>query len=858
LFKALRYACAMAVFAGAAIAAFAQTPPGVIGTGTWTPLTHQPTFGGAVVPLLMTDGSVMVQDCNNYDTGVMTNHWWKLTPDATGSYINGTWSQLADADPTYGPLFYASAVLPDGKVLVEGGEYNMGVNNWTTQGSIYDPSVNAWTNVAPPAGWPLIGDAQCVVLPNGKLMLAQILDGRTAMFDEATLSWTPNVITGKVDRNDEEGWTLLPDGTVLTVDCTAEPNTEKWISTLPGWVTAGSTPQVLTSEALGEEMGAAVLRFDGTVMQFGANNHTAIYTPPAISTDPGSWAAGPDMPNGYGQADSAACLLPNGRILMACSPGLFNGPCAFYETDGVSYYPVPATAHSPGEPSFIVNFLVLPNGQVMSTDSSNYVEIYTPVGGPSDAWRPTITASPAEVSASTDYTISGTQFNGLSQTNAYGDDWTNATNYPIVRITNNATGHVFYCRTHDHSTMGVATGAATVSTHFTVPAGIESGDSTIVVVANGIPSASQPIFVGSPTISSLSPNTTASGGAAFTLTVNGDGFVSGAKVDWFDSSNNETQLTPDTLSGTQITVTIPASLIVSVDTDTVKVENPNNFISNGLSFTVTQANHPPTANAGADQTVEMTGPSGASVTLNGSGSTDPDSDPLTYTWSESGSTIATGVGPTLTLAKGVHTITLTVDDGKGGTDTDDVQITVQDTTAPAFGTLPDITVPPTSNAGAIVTFGPFYATDLVDGSILGTPSPASGSTFAPGSTLVTVSATDTSTNTGYGYFHVNVLYQWSGFLSPLPKQQIKKGSSLPIKFALTGASAGITNLQATGYWETVINGIVGPDHTIGTFVYNAATGQYQLNWKTPTTKGTYQIKVTFGDGSVHTIQVILK
>ena len=69
----------------------------------------------------------------------------------------------------------------------------------------------------------------------------------------------------------------------------------------------------------------------------------------------------------------------------------------------------------------------------------------------------------------------------------------NATNYPLVRITNNASGHVFYARTHGHSTMGVATGTTPVSTNFDVPVGIEVGSSTIVVVANGI--ASQPVNV---------------------------------------------------------------------------------------------------------------------------------------------------------------------------------------------------------------------------------------------------------------------------------------------------------------------------------------------------------------------------
>jgi hypothetical protein len=75
----------------------------------------------------------------------------------------------------------------------------------------------------------------------------------------------------------------------------------------------------------------------------------------------------------------------------------------------------------------------------------------------------------------------------MSQAAAYGDDQQSATNYPLVRITNNATGHVFYSRTHDHSSMAVAFGGL-VSTHFDVPATQELGPSTLVVVANGIPS----------------------------------------------------------------------------------------------------------------------------------------------------------------------------------------------------------------------------------------------------------------------------------------------------------------------------------------------------------------------------------
>jgi hypothetical protein len=64
--------------------------------------------------------------------------------------------------------------------------------------------------------------------------------------------------------------------------------------------------------------------------------------------------------------------------------------------------------------------------------------------------------SPRRIGAGNSYQISGFRFNGVSQAAAYGDDVQAATNYPLVRIRNLASGHVFYARTHDHSSMAVA------------------------------------------------------------------------------------------------------------------------------------------------------------------------------------------------------------------------------------------------------------------------------------------------------------------------------------------------------------------------------------------------------------------
>ena len=67
--------------------------------------------------------------------------------------------------------------------------------------------------------------------------------------------------------------------------------------------------------------------------------------------------------------------------------------------------------------------------------------------------------------------------------------------------------------------------------------------------------------------------------------------------------------------------------------------------------------------------------------MNGAGSSDPDSDILTYAWTGPFGT-ANGVNPTVSLPIGTHTVTLVVDDGKGGIATDQVNVQVVDTTGP--------------------------------------------------------------------------------------------------------------------------------------------------------------------------------
>jgi hypothetical protein len=278
----------------------------------------------------------------------------------------------------------------------------------------------------------------------------------------------------------------MPDGTVLAIDVKDHPRSEFFDPRTSKWKDLGSTIADLQESPCCNgcfhyppknkcyyppgEIGPAMLMPDGTVFATGGRNqgvaHTAIYSPGA------GWAAGPDFPNGDAASDSFASLLPNGHALIEANSG------RLYEWDGsvLTAEPVVVAEYS--------SLMVLPTGQVLVGGT----QVYSSAGSWNPGWQPSIAEYPAVVKRGAAYKLSGKQFNGLSQANAFGDEYQQATNYPLVQITNNQSRHVFYARTFNHSTMAVATGDRIVSTHFEVAADTEPGASSLVVIANGIPS----------------------------------------------------------------------------------------------------------------------------------------------------------------------------------------------------------------------------------------------------------------------------------------------------------------------------------------------------------------------------------
>ncbi len=207
------------------------------------------------------------------------------------------------------------------------------------------------------------------------------------------------------------------------------------------------------------------------------------------------WKKGPVIPTSegmqYDSADGPGSVLPDGNVLFDVSPCVYSTPLEFYLYNAASntLSPVPDIANAANDSTYYTRMLALPNGQILFNDGSEQMELYTAGGTPNPAWAPSISSlSSASLKPGQAATLAGRQLAGLDQGAAYGDDVQDATNFPLVRVTNAETGVVTYARTSNWSSVSVAPGTAS-STEFTLPKATPAGAGKLEVVANGIASA---------------------------------------------------------------------------------------------------------------------------------------------------------------------------------------------------------------------------------------------------------------------------------------------------------------------------------------------------------------------------------
>jgi hypothetical protein len=460
-------------------------------SGFWTLLANNAPATISTM-MLLPDGTVMAQQGGSATSGSLaTKNWFQLTPQGfTGNYINGTWSTLHAMNLER--LYYASNVLSNDKVFVMGGEYSgpSTTKNFTNTGEIYDSVANTWSNVANfPQG--LFGDDPSMVLPDGRILTGggsySPSPGAdfTWIYNPSTNAWAQaatkirRVVGGSTsyDSSDEEGWVKLSDGSILNYDLWTSISTgafhaERYIPSTNQWVDASNVnalnpPSLMSSDAVGDEMGPGFLLPDGRAFYLGGNGHTAYYS---LATN--SWTAGPNIPSGLGADDAPGAMMPNGHILFGADTPLFHGPTSIFEFDPSTntYSNVTPGGFALGNPSYHTRMLMLPSGQVLlSNDASNQLDVFTSNEAPSPAWRPSI--SSISRSGGT-VTLTGAQLNGISEGAAYGDDAEMSSNYPLVEVTAPFIGN-FYDRTSNWSSTGVAEGGTPESVQFSLGTGID-------------------------------------------------------------------------------------------------------------------------------------------------------------------------------------------------------------------------------------------------------------------------------------------------------------------------------------------------------------------------------------------------
>ena len=274
-------------------------------------------------------------------------NWKKLTPDSTGSYLNGTWSDLAPMHWTR--RYYASAVLRTAACSSAAASTERRRRDRTRRRSTTrSPTSGPRSRRRPAGAGSATRPAPCC--PTDAFFIGHFDSTKTAIYDPATDTWTAG--PAKPVSSSEESWVLLPDDTVITVRCNSSQRADKYVAAANTWVSGGTLP-VNIIEVASSEIGAGVLLYDGRAFFAGATDHTALYTRPAIATDPGTWAAGPDFPNASGRTvgckDTPSCLLTNGRVLIAAGPvdGVRTTRCRlhlFVEHEGPSEAPSSRTA----------------------------------------------------------------------------------------------------------------------------------------------------------------------------------------------------------------------------------------------------------------------------------------------------------------------------------------------------------------------------------------------------------------------------------------------------------------------------------------------------------------------------------
>jgi hypothetical protein len=392
------------------------------------------------------------------------------------------------------------AVLPSGQIL----NYDLFQSIATNTGYAekYTPATGVWTSVSPADG---TARGTLPVLSSPSLgyelgPLIRLLDGRmlviganqhTAFYRPNSNTWAP----GPDMRADLTG----PGGTIRHALFGADDAAAAILPNGHAYLTADAGPNPVSLDA-STKAGSATVKLP-TTAGLQATWNVAQADGKHTTIPRGAVIYSVDSPTAItlGAYDSSGNLVAlNALTTQANIPlvlgGIFSSPTQLFEFDPNAGTMTPV-AGPPGslldsEGAYVTRMLVLPTGQLLFSDSSNQLYVYTAGGSAPASLRPVITD--VDYIAHGRFKLTGIRLNGQSAGAAYGDDDQMDENYPIVRLENPATGNVYYCRTTNWDSVRVG-GNRPETVDFTLNAAVTPGRYELTVVGAGI--ASQPVRI---------------------------------------------------------------------------------------------------------------------------------------------------------------------------------------------------------------------------------------------------------------------------------------------------------------------------------------------------------------------------
>ena len=458
-------------------------------------------------------------------------------------------------------------LLPDGRVLVAGGHIANDVG--LPRAALYNPATNSWSP-APDmnAGrwYPTV-----TTLPNGDALvvgggvdLTVGVNTLPQVYQAATNSWRS--LTGA--QLSQEYYPMMfvaPNGRVVEVGPDQRTRSLDTTGT-------GSWTQLASRTHGHRDYGTAAMYAEGKVLLVGGGDApTATAEVIDLGSPNPAWRTVAPMSVARRQVNST--LLPDGTVLAtggSSAAGFNNASGSVYSAE--LWNPVTETwttmASATVPRLYHSGAFLLADGRVVVTGGDNepVPEIFSPPYLFKGA-RPTMSAVPPQIAYGQRFTVQTPEAAGIRKVT-------------LIRLS--SVTHSFNMEQR-LNVLPFTAGSGTLE--ITPPANGNLAPPgyymLFAVDANGVPSVGSIVQIGTtaPTtpppadgtlaVTSLAPATATAGGAAFTLTVNGSNFVSGAQVRW-----NGTARPTTFVSATQLTTSIAAADIAAAGTAQVSVLHP--------------------------------------------------------------------------------------------------------------------------------------------------------------------------------------------------------------------------------------------------------------------------------------------